>query len=439
MYIGRQEMTEFSDEYVSRPKNIDPKVAIEALVKMMKDDRSGGYAINRGEVFSYELICDYLTATIPFKDHISEGDRRRLVSQTLEDFSRFENSKCTWEALKSLAEEKQRKFARTRYTEFHIWTAWSVSPTAWPRTSVKFSTDNRESVVRFRHSAPALDHSNLQPALRALKLNQFPSGWIVIDHMVQARTISEAFQVSSLDLNFLRGLLNHLKNRNTIHRHQSPIFLPINEIRGSELTTIHDGAGQCVSNNFWYTQPFRTTMSCAPLNNHEEVSELLDDSTWVRRRIAKLPLKYAVEIKNLFVAYSASMDEADVNDVFFSLWTVMERLAGIYLQGAVKYDLLIKRIQVLFENQVQAKAALELLRYRRNDWVHRTSASSDANSLVWATHMFVAALFDFHIRLGPKFSSLSEACEYLDLTDDVGRLKRNVNLSNLKLKQLKLN
>lgn len=431
-------MSEVGEDTNSKPNRIKPQIAIDALVSMMKDDRSGGYLINRSNLFGYELICDYLTATLPFKRHICENDRRKLVAQSLGDFSRVEAEKCTWEELKKLAALKQREFVRTRQKEFHVWTAWSVAPSAWTKKSIRtFSTKNRKSLIRFRHSASStLDHSELQPGLRTLKLDQFPQGWLVIEHLVEARTPMEAQQASGSALNFYRGLLNYLNNWTTTHRYQSPVFLPLNAIRGSELTTIHDSKGKCTSRTFWYTQPFRSSSRWDCLSDRDKLTQLVGDADWIIKRLKKVNETYSSDIKGFFAAYAAAMDEADVNNAFFGLWALLERLAGLHLQGSVKYDLLIKRIQRLFEDQKQANAALELLRYRRNDWVHRTSASADANSLVWATHEFVVALFEFHIRNGHNFESMSEACEFLDVTANEDKLRRSMKHVRLKLKHL---
>jgi len=102
--------------------------------------------------------------------------------------------------------------------------------------------------------------------------------------------------------------------------------------------------------------------------------------------------------------------------------------------GHDKYDETIRRASFMFENREYYRQILKHLRDWRNRIVHGSDETNEIRAHVYQLKLFVEQAIIFH--LNPRFTSLNEAWNFLDLPDRKKALDREIELRKAALKYL---
>ena len=85
------------------------------------------------------------------------------------------------------------------------------------------------------------------------------------------------------------------------------------------------------------------------------------------------------------------------------------------MTGSFDYKTAIRRAVFLYGDTQQKQQILFNLKDFRNGLVHRGFQSNEIETMLYQLKMFVEDLINFHLHNSFRFSSLQEACQFLDL------------------------
>lgn len=127
-----------------------------------------------------------------------------------------------------------------------------------------------------------------------------------------------------------------------------------------------------------------------------------------------------------------ALDTPDFEKSFLSLWSLLEKLTAT--RATENYEKTIARTLFIWKNPEINKAVLEHLRHHRNTSVHAGSSSNQQETLTIQLKRYVEQMILFHLRIRPRFRSLDEARQFLDLPADSKLLKNRIDLSRRALR-----
>jgi hypothetical protein len=145
--------------------------------------------------------------------------------------------------------------------------------------------------------------------------------------------------------------------------------------------------------------------------------------------------RYSDTMVEALARYARALDERELDAAFLKLWGVLELLASPDRKGS--YDKIIRRVRYLYQRRDYHGQVLEHLRDYRNGMVHHDVNSEAAETYVCQLKQYVEALMDFHLWNRYGFKSLQEACQFLELSDNVGDLERQIKLREIALRRMK--
>lgn len=256
------------------------------------------------------------------------------------------------------------------------------------------------------------------------------SGWLNVSKddlpqfvrvRVLARSPIEAGEAALEAVDHLRGILNLLTSHGWRRTHMGPPK-PVNRVRLGPLHTLHTQDNK-IEEVFWYEPNYIQHHERINLSKNEQ--KVISNLSILRRRLSKLP--YRNDVDGALVRYARALDGIDFDASFIKLWGILEQLTDT---GRSTYDRTISRASFLFQDTSYHRAVLEHLRRYRNRSVHAGRAGADIEVEIYQLKKYVEQLFFFHIQNPFHFKTFSDACAFLDLPTDKGRIKEQIK--NLK-------
>ncbi|WP_374588875.1 hypothetical protein [Ideonella dechloratans] len=254
--------------------------------------------------------------------------------------------------------------------------------------------------------------------------------WLPIDHeptmkvvkmKVEARNHEEAVNQCIDAIDLLRGIWNFFKTASWRLTFGGPTT-PINSVFLGPLHTIHDQVGILLNDQFWYEPNFYRNASFSDLN--ENNNAVIRRAQGVRKILSKH--LYSTALTDAFIRYARALDLEDHDLSIQKLWSLLEYLTNT---GRSTYDTTIRRSKFLYREVAFQGQVLEHLRRYRNRSVHGGSSSGDVECEVYQMKRLVETALKFHLGNRFKFSTLAEACDFLDLPPDTNLLRaRQKNL-----------
>jgi len=197
---------------------------------------------------------------------------------------------------------------------------------------------------------------------------------------------------------------------------------PLNTVFLGPIHTFHKPSGEIEDDQFWYEPALQRDTTLLQLD--AKATKSLKTAAKIRAMLRRHAYREAIE--NAFVRYARAMDSVDHDMTIQKLWSLLEFLTDT---GLATYDTTIRRVRFLYADERFTGQVLEHLRRYRNRSVHGGHSGGDAESEVYQVKRYVDVMLRYHLTNQPKFSSMGQACEMLDLPVDATQLKRRLGLT----------
>ncbi|KPL19057.1 MAG: hypothetical protein AMJ92_05015 [candidate division Zixibacteria bacterium SM23_81] len=277
------------------------------------------------------------------------------------------------------------------------------------------------SIIFKRYIPQKYNRGEIPKKARRFIHSDFPKDYTVAIVKVRARSVYEASSKAIDTIDLLRAIWNFYYNQVNLSRMTFGKPGRINQIILGPFHTLHNLTGELATETFWYRPNYEKISTCKDIS--KDWDDLRKYEQLIRKNISKS--KYRQELQRMILKYSQALDESDLNKSFLELWSLLESLT---FNPQTSKDA-IKRAIFFFQNRDYHNQTLRILKDYRNKYVHESEQSVEIiESLVYQLKRYVEKLLTYHIFEGPKYSSVEEMEQFLDLPDDISLLKKRVKL-----------
>lgn len=253
------------------------------------------------------------------------------------------------------------------------------------------------------------------------------TSYLRITVRTSGRTPFEAAEKGLDAVDLLRGLWTIFETYGSWSiRGGSAAHEPIGVIHSGPVQTLHTPNGSPATDVFWFDPHYsRDRHIFQPGNGWgfrpgNGWAELDKRRRWAVRRIKRLA--YRRDLERLIIRYVKALDESDLDVAFLKMWSILEDITDTVGQ---RYDETIHRAIWQSKDRNVPKELLEVLRLRRNQYVHAAKSSSDdADQVVYMIKSFVDPHLYRLIANDFRVGSLEEYAKFLTLPADLDRLQR---------------
>tara|TARA_R110000751_G_scaffold78736_2_gene158881 strand:- start:4043 stop:5308 length:1266 start_codon:yes stop_codon:yes gene_type:complete len=254
-----------------------------------------------------------------------------------------------------------------------------------------------------------------------------PQSYTGVVIAVNAKTGSDAFDIAMKDLNLFRGLLNLNFNSDESMTFGHANVKPLNKVMLGGMHCIHKKNGDLIENNsFWYEAHFaeRSPLSCTgELSHHPEKIR-----KYIKLRLELISRYPDSDKEKLFSAvarYALALDEFDYSASVHKLWAAMESLL---ISSGQKSDVMIKRCSyTCIEPDFHAQVLMYLKDYR-NSHIHQGVNDGEAERHCYSLQRYFRHMIAFYFGFSSFFNDLNEANNFLDNSNDITILNRQIEL-----------
>ena len=367
------------------------------------------------EIYKYEAD---LLALISWPDSVARGERRGVLAVALREC--LLSSTLNEENLLPSIREVASRHVSHAPREFIFVTSMTIpaSPRIrWRRNQgVQLSFPSRVP-ARFARSREIL-----RPLLDT-GVEPWPLGFAPVLVKGKAKSPLRAGEAALDALDLLRAMWNLALNRRVAWRFPASSPRPLNTILLGPVSTLHRPEGSLETESYWRDPMYPQTVHPSDLGSRWD--ELLGTERWVRRHLRSVP--YRSELEAWLRQYCRALDQVDPGNAFLQLWSLLERLSTPANQYA-EQKVVVQRVLFLYKDKDYHREVLGTLRRLRNDVVHYASPADDQDFRALELKGYVESLLLFHLGRGARFETLEQACEFLDLTQDVAQLDSEIKL-----------
>jgi hypothetical protein len=190
----------------------------------------------------------------------------------------------------------------------------------------------------------------------------------------------------------------------------------IGRIHPGPVHTPHNPDGSLIGTMYWYEPDY---VEDAPLFRPDyggwDAAER--KRLWASNAIAATP--FADDLIRLFARYAVALDQTNLNVAFLMLWSLLEKITNTV---GGNYDETIKRATFLDRDRSISKQMLSQMRWRRNQFVHTASSTSDRDQLCYITKSYVDRQLLHLLNNDFGVESLAEHGDFLGLPHSTKRL-----------------
>ena len=373
------------------------------------------------EAIEFQRLRPLLEHAFDFLDDVPETARRRFANEAA--FAAAKSPPITEKSLRSRASRLRNAYLKMQPEPYTLATSLSFQPfAALSKCSLEGTHFTFTAKLPERYSRQSVEH-----LFTGRLHDHLPKKYAVVRVRVKARSAFEAAPAALESLDYLRGIWNFRLNRGTVSRTVFGPSRPINSIVLGPIHTLHHVDGGLAAQSFWYEPSFNTDHK--PHRLQKEWDKVRAEFATVRNVVSKS--SYATELREGFVRYTRALDPTDHEASFLKLWSLLEFLTGT---GNARYDDTIRRILFLYGDQSRERLILDHLRARRNATVHSSESSSHMESFAFQAKGFAETLLLFHLRHSRRFSSLSDAGNWLHLPSDPHALQSRIDAYKRALK-----
>jgi hypothetical protein len=384
-------------------------------------------AVSWSNIFFENLRVALRSAFIvinPDNDELNEQDTWQLIWQSLVELIKKAPGKpVNPEELIKRADELAAVYFRTSPLKYVLLSSLAIPDL--PKRSIRV----RGCTVTFlktkdkKYDIPRLLSKQFESS--AIFKHIHSTKYRIVRVSTEGRSIYDA-SVKALDaLDLLRGLWSLFATYGPSPLSSGGIGRnPIGVIHRGPIHTLHYPDGKIVDESIcWYDPDF--TGEHPIFSDVEKWRQIEKERKWAMKQLATHECRSDLEI--LLSRYVSALDQPNTDLAFLQLWSILEKITDTV--GA-KYDETIKRTAWIFAKKDRGlvKDILELLRCRRNQYVHSGKASEQCDQIAYLIKFFV----DPHIikLIANKFRirSIEEYGQLLDLPADVDMLEERQQL-----------
>ncbi len=256
---------------------------------------------------------------------------------------------------------------------------------------------------------------------------ELPKDYCWVRVSISGRRPKEAAECGLEALDLLRGIWNFGLTFQTF-RMSFPACGPANKILPGPIHTLHSPDGTLATKLYWYEPSYRKPT--IPYDVSAKFDRLRGFEKRVRQQLRSAKEKCL--LIHALIRYVRAQDEWDLNNMFLSLWSLLETLTDTL---KLSYDKTIRRAAFIGRDRAFAMQELNHLRIWRNKTVHLGKSSEDRQSHVNALKAHVDELLAF-LLLNPdnRRKSLEEIALFLDVPHDAETLTQRIELYQKALK-----
>lgn len=252
---------------------------------------------------------------------------------------------------------------------------------------------------------------------------ELPKHYSMAKVRVIARSELEAWERAIDALDLLRALWNLALNRGGYWRMSSGKRKPVNHLVLGPIHTLHKPNGELASNSWWYQTEYQGPIS--PYEPGDDKAEAMFRYANHARKYLKRS-GYRDQLIACLLRYVRALDTPNWEDSYLRLWGILEQLTNTGIQD--NYKVTIRRASFIWADRKYTQQILTHLRDYRNKAVHVGTENQDIETYVFQLKRHVEALIEFHLRNRFRFSTISEAAEFMDLPDGDAELDRKMRI-----------
>ena len=252
---------------------------------------------------------------------------------------------------------------------------------------------------------------------------ELPKHYTLAKVRVVARSELEAWERGIDALDLLRAFWNLALNRGNYWRMSSGKRQPVNRLVLGPIHTLHKTTGELATDSWWYQNEYQ-----GPVSEHDP-GDSKTEKMFKYAKHARKYLKrsgYGEHLVTCLLRYVRALDTPDWEDSYLRLWGVLEQLTNTGLQD--NYKVTIRRASSLWKDRKYTQQILTHLRDYRNMAVHAGAENQDIETYIFQLKRHVEALIEFHLRNPLRFQTISEATEFMDLSEDGRELDRRMRI-----------
>lgn len=363
----------------------------------------------------------YFTVIAPDGKELNETDTWQILREALSSsikLNRGDKPIKPADILKQ-ADILAAEFFRKTLSPYLMVTSLSIM--AFPARQIRIG-DCLIEPISSRRRYPLPDTLEHHPELHSDVKHTVLNKWQLIRVRTDGRTIHEAASRAFRSLNLLRGFWTLFATYGTWSRvFNSDPTKALAEIHSGPIHTLHRPDGALAADIFWY-EPFfaRGKSIFQPRDGWDKVESNRRASM---RMLKQCPYKH--DIEDLLIRFVSALDYADSNTTFLHLWSIIEKITDTV---GNKYDETIRRASWPFASQPFLKDILEALRCRRNQYVHSTNTSAEADQISELAKMLIEPHLLSLIRNDFNVNRIEHYAEYLALPLDIDEMKKKRRL-----------
>ena len=399
---------------IVRWRGLDPNVLARRLEQTKEVDPEGGLTFSG---LALRTVATALQGAVEFSEPIPDSHEWSIVYHAAARVAR--SGEVTSSKLLRAIAEGAEGFLRRTEEPFVLVTSISVRHFEGLPGELELESAASRTVVSFDRflSEPfrsAHEEARLAGEDQVIGRLPDPSNVLYAYTPVRVRTTGRSHQEAAeraLDaLDLLRGIWNLAVNRGVGARTSLGIRQPVNKLVLGPVHSLHHPDGRLADASPWLEDDYVRPLH--PYRLADRWDGVLDYQDFAFRRLPGVP--YRAELEAGVRRYARALDKRDWNTAFVGLWSLMEALTGCYRNQRVRI-----RTMPLFKDEHKDfyGQILKDLGRHRNRAVHVGHEATAVETLIYALKRYPELLLEFHLSAEPTFSSIAEAGEFLESSD----------------------
>lgn len=392
-------------------KGFDQRVLLTkiASITTVRDGKASFVGFDIKEYFAI------LHSMINFEGRIAPEVKSRLITQGI--FDAFAKPNVAPKDVVFAIRRHAKKYIATPNVRFVLVTTINV-----PTSQAIPSVVSRGCRILFSNRLPSAFESSRNSVIADISWLR-PAGATFqtkVRISVTAKSAGEAGSAALDSVDLLRGVWNLYLNlgwRMSFGGRRKPV----NQVVLGPIHTIHHEDGTTVPNIFWYEPNHFSEHGSVDLSMSSPT--VLKLAAQTRQKLSKNAYRAAIE--EAIMRYVRSLDTDDHQASFIKLWSVLEFVTDT---GLDSYDKTVRRASFMMQETAYHRLVLEHLRRYRNRSVHAGQFNDDVETELYQLKRYVEHVIRFHIGNSFKFTTIEEACAFMDLSPDAKALEKQIAL-----------
>lgn len=390
-----------------------PDVVIDAISRIAYVNDEGNAAFRGVTKIEHNLAI--LVTTLDFHTDIPPSLQRAFMWSAV--CEAVKKGRLDALHVKRFVSSREREYLKRPTSRYVLLTGVSIKlPVDILRTRI-----TGVSLTFTRRYPARFDRTNIEPQIRNYVPGKLPNNYAWVRAGTSARSDHEAYDRGLEALDLLRAIWN-FNTSFCATRMTWPTRGPVNNIVNAPVHSLHRPSGALASDLFGYEPSYRKPVR--PLDLTGKLDKLRAFERRLRNNLWKW--KETDFLRRALVRYVRAQDDAELANVFLSLWSVLEMLTDTL---KLSYDRTIRRAAFMWDNRALAVQELKHLRSWRNRRVHGGESTEDKEVHVYQLKKYVDTLLGF-LLFNPYNSNknLQEIACFLDLPFDEGVLARRIEM-----------